>query len=219
MNVVWYIFNHINVSSFNNWSLLATRIMLSFGMWITTMISRVRSVPHEMHVAQFSTSGMQSYNCHTAWFGFDSVEILNQHNPTNSTAEKQYVTLYYMLACCLTKMSLVKVTHALRHFKMLQNQIYCVKYTLKHVWRYTLQNKQSLMEWVFFILSFDQQHLLWWLISLVQEVPPRHRSQASGGRLDRMQDGGKEQSRGQKPCWEKENLPCAEAEWLEDISR
>lgn len=72
---------------------------------------------------------------------------------------------------------------------------------------------------MFFILSFDQQHLLWWLISLVQEVPTLHRSQASGGMVDRMRDGGKEQSGGEKPRWEKENLPCAEAEWLEDISR
>lgn len=66
---------------------------------------------------------------------------------------------------------------------------------------------------------FDHQHLLWWLISLVQEVPTLHRRRASGGMVERIRDGGKEQSRRGKPCWEKGNLPCAEAEWLEDISR
>lgn len=53
----------------------------------------------------------------------------------------------------------------------------------------------------------------------MQEVPTLDRSQASGGMVDRMRDGGKERSGGEKPRWEKENLPCAEAEWLEDISR
>lgn len=71
------------------------------------------------------------------------------------------------------------------------------------------QTYQSLMEWVFFIPSFDQQHLLWWLISLVQEVPTLHRSQASGGMADRMRDGGKDQSRrGETMLGERKSSMC-----------
>lgn len=81
--------------------------------------------------------------------------------------------------------------------------VYCAQRVLKH---FLLKEDgathiyENQMEWVLSSCLFDQQHLLWRLISLEQEVPTLYRSQASMGMEDRMCDGDKEQREEGSTC-------------------
>lgn len=106
---------------------------------------------------------------------------------------------------------------------ILKKKIVCLQCILKRVFFvHLVQHKhfrEQQMEY-FPFPSFDQQYLLWWHSSKVQEVPTFHSCEDPGGMMETEEDMEKRSvERGKKTCWEKGNLPWAEAECLEGVSR
>lgn len=174
--------------------------MRFLGSELKTKISKYSCWPQEWYLGSFT-------------FVF-SLFVLLTVFPSKSTNKPNKASTHDALNYIALNVHLWE--HAVNHFKIYSNFFFFREGTRCFT---TTWNSTRVIFFFFSFLCFDQQHILWWLISLVQEVSTLHRRQALGGTEERMWDVGKEYGRRGKTCCEKGNLPCAEAEWLEDISR